>query len=95
MGYAERVLRDWRSSTCDRRTRRPISCCFSFVAEPSFGKDRSVIEKNEGAFVQLDFSRHARERRAARQRGARYVKTDQTSTGYRRPRGAGADDGRA
>ena len=61
---------------------------FPLGPEPSLGNNRSVIEKNEGVFVQLDFNAMLGSVGLRGNVGARYVKTDQTSTGYQTAAGA-------
>ena len=61
---------------------------FPLGPEPSLGNNRSVIEKNEGVFVQLDFNAMLGSVGMRGNVGARYVKTDQTSTGYQLAAGA-------
>jgi len=55
---------------------------FPLGPEPALGNNRKVTEKNDGAFVQLDFNAMLGSIGLRGNVGARYVTTEQTSVGY-------------
>ena len=55
---------------------------FPMAIGPSLGNNRTVEEEDTGAFVQLDFQSMAGGAPLRGNVGVRYVRTDQTSTGY-------------
>ena len=61
---------------------------FPLGPQPALGNNRSVAEKDNGLYVQLDFTAMLGRMPLRGNVGARYVKTDQTSTGYQLAAGA-------
>ncbi|MDB5456750.1 MAG: hypothetical protein JWP92_2335 [Caulobacter sp.] len=55
---------------------------FKLGAEPALGNNRSVVEKDSGGYVQADFDTELMGHPLRGNFGVRYVRTDQTSSGY-------------